>query len=66
MSLFCNLYISIIQEKPPVRAAAITLFGDLSRFGSGPSKDQFIEQAHGNLVPLLLHLNDDDKHVTKV
>lgn len=53
------------KEKPLVRAASVTLFGDLSRFGSGPSKEQFIEQVHSNLVPLLLHLNDEDKHVIK-
>ncbi|KAG8195722.1 hypothetical protein JTE90_002985 [Oedothorax gibbosus] len=53
------------KEKPLVRAAAFTLFGDLSRFGNGPSKEQFIEQVHGNLVALLLHLNDEDKHVIK-
>lgn len=55
-----------LKEKPLVRGAAITLFGDLSRFGSGPSKEQFIEQVHSNLVPLLLHLNDEDRHVIKV
>ncbi|GFQ65281.1 maestro heat-like repeat-containing protein family member 1 [Trichonephila clavata] len=53
------------KEKPLVRAAAFTLFGNLSRFANGPSKEQFIEQVHGNLVPLLLHLNDEDKHVIK-
>ncbi|CAL1293706.1 unnamed protein product [Larinioides sclopetarius] len=53
------------KEKPLVRAAAFTLFGNLSRFANGPSKEQFLEQVHGNLVPLLLHLNDEDKHVIK-
>ncbi|KFM62094.1 HEAT repeat-containing protein 7A, partial [Stegodyphus mimosarum] len=53
------------KEKPLIRAAAFTLFGNLSRFGNGPSKEQFMEQVHGNLIPLLLHLNDEDKHVVK-
>ncbi|GIX73829.1 maestro heat-like repeat-containing protein family member 1 [Caerostris extrusa] len=53
------------KEKPLVRAAAFTLFGNLSRFANGPSKEQFVEQIHGNLVPFLLHLNDEDKHVIK-
>ncbi|XP_054723118.1 maestro heat-like repeat-containing protein family member 1 [Uloborus diversus] len=53
------------KDKAPVRAAAFKLFGNLSRFGNGPSKEQFIEQVHGNLVAILLHLNDEDKHVIR-
>ena len=32
------------KEKPAVRAASIRLFGNLSRFGDGPSADPFLEQ----------------------
>ncbi|ELT91566.1 hypothetical protein CAPTEDRAFT_173785 [Capitella teleta] len=46
-----------------VRAVAIGLFGDLARFGDGPSKDPFVEQIHSNLVTLLLHLNDPSPQV---
>ena len=49
-----------------MRTAAITLFGNLSRFGGGPSKEPFLEQIHTNLVSLLLHLNDPDTEVRKV
>jgi hypothetical protein len=51
------------KEKPAVRAAAIKLFGNLSRFGDGPSKAPFSEQIHTNMVSLLLHLNDGDQEV---
>ena len=54
------------QEKPAVRAQAIILFGNLSRFGDGPSKAPFLEQIHSNLVSLLLHLNDPEVEVKKV
>ena len=49
-----------------MRAAAFTLFGNLSRFGDGPSRDPFLEQIHTNFVSLLLHLNDEDDDVKKV
>ena len=42
------------------QAAAIKLFGNLSRFGDGPSREPFAEQIHANIVSLLLHLNDED------
>jgi hypothetical protein len=32
------------KDKPKVRAAAIELFGNLSRFGDGPSREPFLEQ----------------------
>jgi hypothetical protein len=51
------------KDKPAVRAAAIQLFGTLSRFGDGPSQAPFSEQIHANLVSLLLHLNDEHKEV---
>lgn len=49
-----------------MRAQAIILFGNLSRFGDGPSKAPFLEQIHSNLVSLLLHLNDPEIEVKKV
>ena len=49
-----------------MRAQAIMLFGNLSAFGDGPSKQPFLEQIHSNFVSLLLHLNDQDNDVKKV
>jgi hypothetical protein len=49
-----------------VRAQTFYLFGNLSRFGDGPSKAPFLEQIHSNMVSLLLHLNDPEKDVKKV
>lgn len=54
------------QDKPAVRAQAFMLFGNLSRFGDGPSRTPFLEQIHSNIVSLLLHLNDVDPEVRKV
>lgn len=48
------------KEKTQVRAAAIILFGNLSRFGDGPSRVPFLEQIHANVISLLLHLNDPE------
>ncbi|CAI8027036.1 Maestro heat-like repeat-containing protein family member 1 [Geodia barretti] len=48
------------KPTPAVRAAAFTLFGTLSRFGSGPSEGPFFEQIQTNFVSLLLHLNESD------
>ncbi|XP_052059790.1 maestro heat-like repeat-containing protein family member 1 isoform X2 [Mytilus californianus] len=53
------------KDRPAVRAQAFILFGNLSRFGDGPSKAPFLEQIHSNFVSLLLHLNDPDKEVKK-
>ena len=55
-----------LQENGEVRAAAFALFGDLAAFGSGASKEQFLEQIHTNLVSFLLHLNDRDNQVRMV
>ena len=49
-----------------VRAAAIKLFGSLSRFGNGPSEGPFLEQVQTNFVTLLLHLNESDPVVVDV
>ncbi|KAI0215331.1 hypothetical protein LSAT2_032628 [Lamellibrachia satsuma] len=54
------------KERSTIRGAAFTLFGNLSQFGDGPSKDNFFEQIHTNLISFLLHLNDPDGEVRKV
>ena len=56
----------LLQPTPAVRAAAFTLFGTLSRFGSGPSEGPFLEQIQTNFVSLLLHLNEADPVVIAV
>ncbi|XP_077869460.1 maestro heat-like repeat-containing protein family member 1 [Saccoglossus kowalevskii] len=53
------------KDRSSVRAAAFSLFGNLSRFGNGPSKAPFLEQIHTNFVSLLLHVNDEDSEVKK-
>ncbi|CAG2232807.1 unnamed protein product [Mytilus edulis] len=53
------------KDRPAVRAQAFILFGNLSRFGDGPSKAPFLEQIHSNFVSLLLHLNDPEQEVKK-
>lgn len=53
------------QENALVRAASIHLFGQLSRFGQGPSKTAFLEQVHTNFISILLHLSEE-LEVTKV
>lgn len=65
--IFMHIFLyNLFQEKPAVRAQAIILFGNLSRFGDGPSKAPFLEQIHSNFVSLLLHLNDPEIEVKKV
>lgn len=44
-----------------MRAGAIELFGNLSRFGHGHSESAFLEQIHTNFVSILLHLNEEDE-----
>ncbi|XP_051871929.1 maestro heat-like repeat-containing protein family member 1 isoform X2 [Pristis pectinata] len=53
------------KDEDRVRAAAFTVFGNLSRFGDGESKADFLEQVHSSLVSLLLHLNDSSEEVVK-
>ncbi|KAK8769621.1 hypothetical protein V5799_013914 [Amblyomma americanum] len=53
------------KEKGEVRAAAFKLFGDLARFAEGEFRDAFVEQAISNVITLLVHLNESDKHVVK-
>ena len=55
----------IFKEKPAVRAEAFTLFGNLSRFGDGPSKGPFLEQIQANFISLLIDMNEEPA-VTKV
>ena len=52
--------------KPGVRAAAFELFGNVSRFGDGPSRAPFLEQIHTNLMSLLMHLNEEQSEVALV
>ena len=53
------------KEKSTIRTSAYTLFGELARFGSGPSKDPYMEQIHSNFVSFILHLNEEDEMVKK-
>ncbi|XP_062900740.1 maestro heat-like repeat-containing protein family member 1 isoform X1 [Mobula hypostoma] len=53
------------KDEDRVRAAAFTVFGNLSRFGKGESEADFLEQVHSSLVSLLLHLNDGSEEVVK-
>ncbi|XP_069771217.1 maestro heat-like repeat-containing protein family member 1 isoform X2 [Narcine bancroftii] len=53
------------KDRDEVRAAAFTVFGNLSRFGDGKSKQDFMEQVHSSLVSLLLHLHDSNQDVVK-
>eukprot|EP00795_Rhopilema_esculentum_P001016 gene1016-15340_t len=52
------------KESKEVRAASISLFGDLSRFGTGASEMPFLEQIHTNFISILLHL-DEEPEVSK-
>lgn len=53
------------KDKPTIRASAYILFGELARFGKGPSKDPYMEQIHSNFVSFVLHLNEQDDRVKK-
>lgn len=53
------------KDEDRVRSAAFTVFGNLSRFGDGESKADFLEQVHSSMVSLLLHLNDTSHQVVK-
>ena len=54
------------NENPNVREAAFRMFGDLAKHGGTDTKAAFQEQITGNLVCLLLHLDDNSKLVVKV
>lgn len=51
------------QENVNLRKASIRLLGDLA--SSVVVNEAFKEQVHGNLVALLLHLNDENPDVVK-
>ncbi|KAJ4431384.1 hypothetical protein ANN_19981 [Periplaneta americana] len=53
------------NENANVREAAFRMFGDLAKYGGTDSKAAFQEQVSGNLVSLLLHLDDNNKTVVK-
>jgi hypothetical protein len=53
------------KDKPKIRTSAYMLFGELARFGQGPSKDPYLEQIHSNFVNFVLHLNEQDEEVRK-
>ena len=42
------------KDRPAVRSAAVRLFGNLSRFGDGPSKVPFLEQVWHTAPRLLV------------
>ena len=52
------------KQLPGVRTAAFTLFGELSQFGDGPSRDPYLEQIFSNLVTLMVHMNEDEPCVS--
>ncbi|KNC53573.1 uncharacterized protein AMSG_01283 [Thecamonas trahens ATCC 50062] len=55
---------SFRDANPAIRAAAITLFGTLWRFGNhGESEADFFEQIQANLMAFVLHADDDDEDV---
>jgi hypothetical protein len=53
------------KDKPTIRASSYNLFGELARFGLGPSKEPYLEQIHSNFVSFILHLNEQDDQVKK-
>lgn len=53
------------KDKPDIRASSYILFGELARFGQGPSKEPYLEQIHSNFVSFILHLNEQNDKVKK-
>jgi hypothetical protein len=53
------------KDKADIRASSYMLFGELARFGLGPSKEPYLEQIHSNFVSFILHLNEQDESVKK-
>lgn len=53
------------KDKPDIRASSYVLFGELARFGLGPSKEPYLEQIHSNFVSFVLHLNEQNEKVKK-
>jgi len=56
---------SPFQDNPAVRIAALSLFGALAKFGTGPSETSYAEQVDSNFVSIVLHLNDEAPDVVK-
>ena len=54
------------RSEQSIRAAACTLFGTLTRFGTGAAAENFLDQLHTNVPIYLVHLNDDSEAVRKV
>lgn len=56
-----------LQEKPELRTASISLFGNLTRSSlDAGCEESFFEQIVNGLVTLLLHLQDPKPEVVKV
>lgn len=53
------------KDKAEIRASSYLLFGELARFGQGPSKEPYLEQIHSSFVSFILHLNELDENVKK-
>ena len=53
------------KDKASIRASSYMLFGELARFGKGPSREPYMEQIHSNFVSFLLHLNESDESVKR-
>ncbi|XP_043242349.1 maestro heat-like repeat-containing protein family member 1 isoform X3 [Amphibalanus amphitrite] len=51
------------SESVALRSTSLGLFGACSAFCQGGLHDQYMEQAHNNLVSLLIHLNDPEPSV---
>ena len=49
-----------------LRSTALGLFGACSLFCQGSLHDHYMEQAHNNLISLLIHLNDPEPSVVLV
>ncbi len=47
------------KDKSSIRTSAYRLFGELARFGEGPSREPYMEQIHSNFVSFILHLNEE-------
>ncbi|XP_066571905.1 maestro heat-like repeat-containing protein family member 1 isoform X2 [Amia ocellicauda] len=61
--IFMKIKPFLENENDEIRCAAITLLGNLSKFGAG--EPVFKDQLHNVLVSLLLHLNDPSPEVVK-
>jgi hypothetical protein len=53
------------QESHDMKAAAISAFGQLSRFTDHQARDSLLEPFSSSLIPLLIYLNETDPQVVK-